>query len=65
MKYVESSRDPERYIMVWPGVPSCLTKDQARNWFLQHKKPRGYVLERLNYNPKNGWLQTIGYDTCR
>lgn len=59
---IESSRDPERYIAVWPGCPAGLSKDQARNWFIQHKKPRGYELERIQYDPKSGRVETIGYD---
>lgn len=63
---VESSRDPERYAMTWPGMPLGLTKDQARNFFIQHNKPRTYVIERFYYNPKTGHAETIGYDTpCR
>lgn len=60
--HTESSRHPERFIMVWPGCPVNLSKDQARNWFLQHKKPRGYVLERFHYDPKSGKVETIGYE---
>ena len=63
--HVESSREPERYVMVWPGCPSGLSKDQARNWFLQHKKPKGYQLERFDYDAKSGHVKTIGYETCR
>ena len=62
MKHIEPSRDPERYIMAWPGCPVGLSKDQARNWFLQHKKPSGYVLERFHYDPKSGKVETIGYE---
>lgn len=65
MPHVESSRDPERYAMLWPGCPLGLSKDQARNWFIQHKKPRGYVLERIAYDPRTGRLETIGYESCR
>lgn len=65
MSHIESSRDPERYIMVWPGCPAGLSKDQARNWFIQHRKPRGYVLERFHYDPRNGKVETIGYESCR
>lgn len=61
-KHIESSRDPERYVMVWPGCPAGLSKDQARNWFLQHRKPRSYQLERFYYEPKSGKVETIGYD---
>lgn len=63
---VEASRDPERYTMVWPGIPAGLSRDQARNFFLQHKKPRTYVLERFTYNCLTGHFQTFGYDVpCR
>lgn len=65
MSRVDSSRDPERYVMTWPGCPAGLSKDQARNWFIQHKKPRGYQLERFHYNPKTGIVETIGYDGQR
>lgn len=65
MKRVESSREPERLMMVWPGCPAGLSKDQARNWFLQHKKPKGYQLERFDYDQETGLMKTIGYETCR
>lgn len=48
--------------MVWPGCPSGLSKDQARNWFIQHKKPSGYVLERFHYDVRSGKVETIGYE---
>lgn len=62
---IESSREPERYVMVWPGLPSGLTKDQARNFWIQHKKPKSYQLERFYYNPKTGHTETIGFDKQR
>lgn len=65
MKRVESSREPERFMMVWPGCPTGLSKDQARNWFLQHKKPKGYRLDRFEYDHKSGLVKTIGFETCR
>ena len=65
MKHIESSREPERYMMVWPGVPAGLSRDQARNFFIAHKKPKGYVLERFDYNAKTGFTSTVGYESCR
>ena len=59
---VEASREPERYTMVWPGMPTGLNKDQAKNFFLEHKKPKSYILERFTYNPITGHFQTFGYD---
>lgn len=57
---VESSRQPELKVMVWPGMPKGLTKDQARNLFLAHVKPRAYRMERFHYNPLTGRTETIG-----
>lgn len=57
---VESSREPERKVAVWPGMPTGLTKDQARNFFLRHIKPRTYEVERFYYHPKTGRTETIG-----
>jgi hypothetical protein len=66
MMRIDQTRDPERYVMAWPGCPAGLSKDQARNWFIQHKKPKTYVMERFYYNPKTGHAETIGYDKpCR
>lgn len=62
---VYASREPERYAMVWPGVPIGLSMIQARNWWIQHRKPRSYQLERFEYNTKTGLVKTIGYDVCR
>lgn len=61
----ESSRDPERYTTNFPGCPKGLSKDQARNWFIEHKKPKGFVMERFEYDARNGVARTIGYDKCR
>lgn len=63
--HVESSREPERYHTMFPGLPVGLSKDQARNWFIEHKKPKGFMLERFEYDAKNGVARTIGYDKCR
>lgn len=60
--HTEPSRQPERFMMAWPGCPAGLSKDQARNWFLQHKKPKGYHLERFDYDAKSGLVKTIGYE---
>lgn len=66
MTRVDSSREPERYCMTWPNLPIGLSKDQARNWFLQHRKPRTYEVERFDYNTKTGIATTFGYDKpCR
>ena len=64
-KHVESSREPERYHTMFPGLPVGLSKDQARNWFIEHKKPKGFMLERFEYDARNGVARTIGYDKCR
>jgi hypothetical protein len=60
---VESSRDPERKVMVWPGMPIGLSRDQARNLFDAHVKPRQYVVDRFYYNPRTGRTETIGQNT--
>lgn len=62
---VDSTREAERYQTVFPGLPVGLSKEQARNWFIAHKKPRGFMLERFEYDAKNGVARTIGYDVCR
>lgn len=60
--HVEPSRHPERYAMSWPGMPLGLSYDQARNYWIQHRKPFSYQLERFAYNPKTGQCDTVGFD---
>jgi len=62
---VESSRDPERQVMVWPGIPAGLTREQALAWWERHKKPKVYKLERFHYTPATGRFETIGSTSCR
>lgn len=59
---VESSRDPERRVMVWPGMPRGLTREQAIRFFETYIKPRSYEVERFYYHPKTGRTETIGKD---
>lgn len=60
--HIEPTREPERYAMVWPGIPPGLTKDQAKNFFVEHRKPRTYVMERFTYNPLTGHFSSFGFD---
>lgn len=39
--------------------PKGMTQEQARNWFLQHKKPRIYQLHRFTYYPEKGLIRTL------
>lgn len=59
---IEPTRDKELHATVWPGIPAGLTKDQAKNFFLQHRKPRNYVMQNFSYNPLTGHFHTYGYD---
>lgn len=63
---IEPTRHQERYKMVWPGIPTGLTREQAINWFTQHKKPKLYFVEGFSYNPLTGFFSTVGYEKpCR
>ncbi len=38
-------------------LPRGLTKDQARNIFFQHVKPKALDVDHFTYNPRNGLVQ--------
>ena len=56
---VEESRRPVQMKMRWPLMPKGLSKDQARNYFNTHIKPRSYRYARFAYDPRTGLVETI------
>lgn len=56
---IEASRRPVQMKMRWPLIPKGLSKDQARNYFNEHVKPRGYKYAHFGYNPRTGLVETI------
>jgi hypothetical protein len=55
---ITSSRDPERYVHHWV-LPRGLTRDQAREYFLRHVKPRNFEITRFIYDAKTGIAKTV------
>lgn len=63
----EGSREPERYAHTFQ-LPAGKDFVWARNYFLAHVKPAGFVLEKCKYNHHTGLFFAMGFDekkSCR
>lgn len=59
MSIIEPTREKEVFAFTFTLSPG-LTKHEALNWFLQHRKPRLLELERYTYNTQTGAFHAFG-----